>query len=74
MTTQTAGWLSESKVPSLGSNTRVGTNLHEGTMTGTGMSREPVDLEQLRHGSSLVKRGFARMQQGGVIMDVVNPE
>ena len=38
------------------------------------MSREPVDLEQLRHGSNLVKRGFARMQQGGVIMDVVDPE
>jgi len=28
----------------------------------------------LRHGSDLIKRGFARMQQGGVIMDVVTPE
>ena len=33
-----------------------------------------VDFNQLRNGSDLVKRGFARMQQGGVIMDVVNPE
>jgi pyridoxal 5'-phosphate synthase pdxS subunit len=28
----------------------------------------------LRFGSELVKRGFARMQQGGVIMDVTNAE
>ena len=35
------------------------------------MSRE-LDLESLRHGKELVKRGFARMQKGGVIMDVVN--
>jgi pyridoxal 5'-phosphate synthase pdxS subunit len=27
-----------------------------------------------RHGSELLKRGFARMQQGGVIMDVTNSE
>ena len=33
-----------------------------------------VDLNTLNNGSELVKRGFARMQQGGVIMDVVNPE
>ena len=33
-----------------------------------------IDFNQLRNGSDLVKRGFARMQQGGVIMDVVNPE
>jgi pyridoxal 5'-phosphate synthase pdxS subunit len=32
------------------------------------------DFEQFRRGSELLKRGFARMQQGGVIMDVVNPE
>lgn len=32
------------------------------------------DFEQFRRGSDLLKRGFARMQQGGVIMDVVNPE
>ena len=37
------------------------------------MSRE-LDLESLRHGKELVKRGFARMQKGGVIMDVVNAE
>ena len=31
-----------------------------------------TDFTQLRHGSDLLKRGFARMQQGGVIMDVVD--
>ncbi|MGA7860436.1 MAG: pyridoxal 5'-phosphate synthase lyase subunit PdxS [Thermoplasmata archaeon] len=31
-------------------------------------------LESLRFGSELVKRGFARMQQGGVIMDVTTAE
>ena len=35
---------------------------------------EKTDLEALRRGTDLVKRGFARMQQGGVIMDVVNAE
>ncbi len=35
---------------------------------------EPTDLENLRRGTDLVKRGFARMQQGGVIMDVVTRE
>ncbi len=34
--------------------------------------KDPV--EKLRFGSELVKRGFARMQQGGVIMDVTNAE
>ncbi len=33
-----------------------------------------VDIEQLKRGGDLIKRGFARMQQGGVIMDVVNAE
>ena len=33
-----------------------------------------TDFSQLRNGSDLLKRGFARMQQGGVIMDVVDPE
>ncbi|CQH59793.1 pyridoxal 5'-phosphate synthase subunit PdxS [Halobacterium hubeiense] len=33
-----------------------------------------TDLEDLRRGSDLVKRGFAKMQKGGVIMDVVNAE
>ncbi len=37
------------------------------------MSTE-TDLEDLRRGTDLVKRGFAKMQKGGVIMDVVNPE
>lgn len=35
---------------------------------------EKIDLSELRHGSELVKRGFARMQKGGVIMDVVNAD
>ena len=35
---------------------------------------EETDLEDLKRGTELVKRGFARMQQGGVIMDVVNAE
>ncbi|WP_435127877.1 pyridoxal 5'-phosphate synthase lyase subunit PdxS [Halobaculum sp. D14] len=33
-----------------------------------------TDLEELRRGTDLVKRGFARMQKGGVIMDVVDRE
>lgn len=33
-----------------------------------------MELEKLRHGTELIKRGFARMQKGGVIMDVTNPE
>ena len=33
-----------------------------------------TDFTQLRNGSDLLKRGFARMQQGGVIMDVVIPD
>ncbi len=33
-----------------------------------------LDLSTLRHGTELLKRGFARMQKGGVIMDVVNAE
>ena len=37
------------------------------------MPRE-LDIESLKHGKELVKRGFARMQKGGVIMDVVNAE
>lgn len=35
---------------------------------------DETDLEELKRGTDLVKRGFARMQQGGVIMDVVNAE
>jgi pyridoxal 5'-phosphate synthase pdxS subunit len=37
------------------------------------MTRE-LDLESLRWGTDLVKRGFAKMQKGGVVMDVVNVE
>ena len=33
-----------------------------------------MELEKLRHGTELLKRGFAKMQKGGVIMDVTNPE
>ncbi|HTT14432.1 MAG TPA: pyridoxal 5'-phosphate synthase lyase subunit PdxS [Thermoplasmata archaeon] len=36
------------------------------------MPSDPI--EKLRFGTELVKRGFARMQQGGVIMDVTNAE
>ena len=33
-----------------------------------------MELEGLRHGTELLKRGFARMQKGGVIMDVTTPD
>jgi pyridoxal 5'-phosphate synthase pdxS subunit len=33
-----------------------------------------VDLKGLRWGTELVKRGFAKMQKGGVVMDVTNAE
>jgi pyridoxal 5'-phosphate synthase pdxS subunit len=33
-----------------------------------------LDLEKLRYGTELVKRGFAKMQKGGVIMDVTNAD
>lgn len=33
-----------------------------------------LDLTKLRHGTELLKRGFAKMQKGGVIMDVTNAE
>jgi len=33
-----------------------------------------IELKELRHGTELLKRGFASMQKGGVIMDVTNPE
>ena len=32
-----------------------------------------MDLSELRHGTELLKRGFAAMQKGGVIMDVTTP-
>jgi pyridoxal 5'-phosphate synthase pdxS subunit len=37
------------------------------------MPRE-LDLKKMRHGTELLKRGFASMQKGGVIMDVTNAE
>jgi pyridoxal 5'-phosphate synthase pdxS subunit len=33
-----------------------------------------LDLEKLRFGTELIKRGFAKMQKGGVIMDVTSSE
>jgi len=33
-----------------------------------------IDMTEMRHGTELLKRGFAKMQEGGVIMDVVTPE
>ncbi|KYK24057.1 pyridoxal biosynthesis lyase PdxS [Thermoplasmatales archaeon SM1-50] len=32
------------------------------------------DLSKLRHGTDLIKRGFSKMQKGGVIMDVTTVE
>ncbi len=33
-----------------------------------------MELKELRFGTELIKRGFAKMQKGGVIMDVTNAE
>lgn len=33
-----------------------------------------MELENLRFGTELLKRGFAKMQKGGVIMDVTTPD
>lgn len=33
-----------------------------------------LDISKLRFGTELIKRGFAKMQKGGVIMDVVDKE
>lgn len=33
-----------------------------------------VDISELRHGTTLLKKGFAQMQKGGVVMDVTNAE
>jgi pyridoxal 5'-phosphate synthase pdxS subunit len=33
-----------------------------------------LDISSFRHGTELIKRGFASMQKGGVIMDVTNAE
>ena len=36
--------------------------------------QDRLDLGEMRHGTELLKRGFAKMQEGGVVMDVVTPE
>ncbi len=36
--------------------------------------KNKVDLTEFLHGTELLKRGFAKMQEGGVIMDVVNAD
>lgn len=33
-----------------------------------------LDIETLKHGTTLIKKGFAKMQKGGVVMDVTNAE
>jgi pyridoxal 5'-phosphate synthase pdxS subunit len=33
-----------------------------------------LDMTKLRYGTDLIKRGFARMQQGGVVMDVTDAD
>ncbi|WP_455391727.1 pyridoxal 5'-phosphate synthase lyase subunit PdxS [[Eubacterium] cellulosolvens] len=33
-----------------------------------------LNLKNLRHGTELLKRGFAKMQKGGVVMDVTNAD
>jgi len=33
-----------------------------------------LDITKLKHGTTLVKKGFAKMQKGGVIMDVINSD
>jgi pyridoxal 5'-phosphate synthase pdxS subunit len=33
-----------------------------------------LNIENLRHGTDLIKRGFSKMQKGGVIMDVTTAE
>ncbi len=38
------------------------------------MKNSMMQLEKLRHGTELLKRGFAKMQKGGVIMDVTTPQ
>tara|TARA_B100000131_G_scaffold160558_1_gene155432 strand:+ start:3665 stop:4705 length:1041 start_codon:yes stop_codon:yes gene_type:complete len=43
-------------------------------MPGGCLVSERVNLGSMRHGTELLKRGFAKMQEGGVVMDVVTPE
>jgi pyridoxal 5'-phosphate synthase pdxS subunit len=48
--------------------------LLEITYRGGGFMPLDLDLKKLRFGTELLKRGFAKMQKGGVIMDVTNAE
>ncbi|MGC8609324.1 MAG: pyridoxal 5'-phosphate synthase lyase subunit PdxS [Thermoplasmata archaeon] len=34
----------------------------------------PIDIEKLRYGTEIIKRGFSKMTKGGVIMDVTTAE
>ena len=34
----------------------------------------PIEISKLRFGDELIKRGFAKMTKGGVIMDVTTAE
>ena len=36
--------------------------------------KKRIDLGEMRHGTELLKRGFAKMQEGGVVMDVATVE
>ena len=45
--------------------------LHDGPKKARGFM--VLELENLRFGTELLKRGFAKMQKGGVIMDVTTP-
>jgi pyridoxal 5'-phosphate synthase pdxS subunit len=42
-------------------------------LRGLGMMKK-VDISSLRFGTTLLKKGFAKMQKGGVVMDVTNAE
>ena len=41
-------------------------------MTDGGPDMPSIDLASMKYGQELLKRGFATMQEGGVIMDVVD--
>ncbi|OYT66795.1 pyridoxal 5'-phosphate synthase lyase subunit PdxS [ANME-1 cluster archaeon ex4572_4] len=41
---------------------------------GTSKTGQGLELENLRHGTELLKHGFASLQKGGVIMDVTSAE
>jgi len=39
-----------------------------------GSKMKGTDITKLKHGTTLLKKGFAKMQKGGVVMDVTNSE